>query len=468
MTSCRRCHPLRPPSCLAPCLALLAALLCAGDSGAAPAAGGPWRLDDHLPERLSLEVQSRVRYEYLKDQFRALTEGDADVLVLRTLVHARFEATEHLTLGAEMIDSRAYLQDVPVGTGIVNAVELLQGYAQVRSDGPFGGASELRGGRITMDVGSRRLVARNRFRNTINAFTGIDWRWRGAGEREARAFWTLPVQRRPFLPRQTEDNEIQFDRETLDVQFWGVFYGDRLPGGHRGELYLFGLHESDTDRRPTRNRQLYTPGLRFWKPPSEGGLDYLVESVLQFGESRASAASARDLDHFAHFHHVEVGWSFAAPGSPRLVAQFDYASGDDDPDDGDNGRFDTLFGARRFDFGPTGIYGPFVRANLVTPGLRLQWKPAGTLSGFVSVRGFWLASDRDAWVGTGLRDRSGGSGRYLGSQIELRVRWEALPGNLRLEGGVAHLFAGRFRDDAPLSNGQGDATYAYTQATVRF
>jgi hypothetical protein len=444
-------------------------LLLAGVGAAdARAASDPWRLDDVLPERLSLQVESRVRYEYLKDAFRVLTSGDHDILVLRTLIHGRVRVTDQLTFGAEMIDSRAYLQDSPVSTGIVNALDLLQGYAEFRAEGPFGGTSELRGGRLSMDVGSRRFVARNHFRNTINGFTGIDWRWKGEGAREARAFWTLPVQRRPFLPTETADNEIQFDRETLDVQFWGLFYGDALPGGHRGELYLFGLHEDDSDRRPTRNRQLYTPGFRFWKPPAAGSLDYLVESVLQFGESRATLVSLRDLDHFAHFHHVEVGWSFAALASARLVAQFDYASGDDDPDDGKNGRFDTLFGARRLDFGPTGIYGPFVRANLVTPGLRLQVKPSDSVTSFVSVRAFWLASDRDAWVGTGLRDRSGDSGRYLGSQIELRVRWDPLPGNLRLEGGVAHLFAGSFRDDAPLSNGQGDATYAYTQATVRF
>ena len=51
---------------------------------------------------------------------------------------------------------------------------------------------------------------------------------------------------------------------------------------------------------------------------------------------------------------------------------------------------------------------------------------------------------------------------------ELRVRWDPLPGNLRLEGGFAHLLAGSFRDNAPLSNGQGDSTFLYTQATVRF
>jgi hypothetical protein len=432
------------------------------------AADVPLRIDDHLPERFSLTFQSRARYEFLRNRFRARSRGDADILVFRTLIHARFAATDELSFGAEMIDARSYLQDGPVSTGIVNALELLQGYAALELDWPPGGTSKLRAGRITMDVGSRRFVARNRFRNTINAFTGLDWRWRGGGSREARAFWTLPVQRRPFLPEDTEDNEIQFDRETLDVQFWGLFYADSLPGAHRGELFVFGLHEDDTDRRPTRNRQLVTPGFRIWKPPASGALDYMIESALQFGESRINPFSTRDLDHFAHFHHVEVGWTFDAPSAPRLLAQFDYASGDDDPDDGRNGRFDWLFGARRFDFGPTGIYGPFARSNLVTPGLRLSLKPAETLSSFVSVRAFWLASDRDAWIPAGLRDPSGRSGSYLGTQIELRVRWDALPGNLRLETGFAHLFAGGFRDDAPQSNGQGDATYAYFQGTVRF
>jgi hypothetical protein len=77
------------------------------------------------------------------------------------------------------------------------------------------------------------------------------------------------VQRRPFRPKDTEGNKIQFDRETIDVQFWGLFYGDSLPGKHRGELFVFDLHEDDTDRRPTRNRQLVTPGFRFWKPPTK-------------------------------------------------------------------------------------------------------------------------------------------------------------------------------------------------------
>ena len=331
-------------------LLLVVGLLCAPP---AEAAGDPVRLDDWLPERVSLRLEHRIRYERLNDPFRLGSTEDQDILALRTLVHARLQVAPWLVVGAEGIDARAYLEDGPVSTGIVNSFDLQQGYAELTRSGPWDGDWSLRGGRLTMDVGSRRLVARNRFRNTINAFTGLDLRWT-RGDREARAFWVLPVQRRPFRPDDTEDNDVEFDEETFDVQFWGLFYGTGLPRGHRAELALFGLHEEDSDDRPTRDRELYTPTLRIWKPPQPGQLDYAWEMALQFGESRASVASLRDLDHFAHFHHVEVGWSFEAPASPRLIAQLDYASGDEDPFDGDNNRFDTLFGARRFDFGPHG------------------------------------------------------------------------------------------------------------------
>ena len=54
-----------------------------------------------------------------------------------------------------------------------------------------------------------------------------------------------------------------------------------------------------------------------------------------------------------------------------------------------------------------------------------------------------------------------------GQQVELRVRWRPLPGNVLLEAGYAHLFAGEFIDRAPNSNG-GDSNYVYTQLRLDF
>jgi hypothetical protein len=149
------------------------------------------------------------------------------------------------------------------------------------------------------------------------------------------------------------------------------------------------------------------------------------------------------------------------------VLHYDYASGDRDPNDGSNERFDTLFGARRFEYGPTSLYGAFMRANLNTPALRLELVPAARWDAFVDYRAVWLASDRDEWAGTGVRDPSGDSGSFVGQQVELRVRWRPLPRNLLLEAGYAHLFAGEFIDEAPNSNG-GETNYVYSQVLLEF
>jgi hypothetical protein len=320
---------------------------------------------------------------------------------------------------------------------------------------------------LTLDVGSRRLVARNRFRNNTNAFTGLDWRWQSEKGRELRAFYVLPVQRLPIERHRLFDNEVEFDSEGFEVQFWGLFFGEALPWGDTGELYLFGLHERDSKQRPTPDRNLFTPGLRLLREPRRGHFDYEIELALQAGESRPSIVGTVDLNHFAHMHYAELAYTFARQWSPRLVLHYAYASGDSDPTDGRNGRFDTLYGGHRFQFGPTSLYGAFVRENINTPGLRLEVAPTPRWDAFIDYRAVWLASDRDAWGTTGVWDRSGDSGTFVGSQIEFRIRWEALRGGLELEAGYAHLFAGQFIDTAPNANG-GDTNYVYTQVSLGF
>jgi hypothetical protein len=458
------------PILVAACLLPLALADPANAVEPAPApAHEPWRLDDVLPERLSLSVNFRARYEYLDEQFRVTRSGDEEIVALRTLVHARFRIADWLTVGAELQDSRAELtDDVLLTTGIVNAVELLRAYGEIKLPDVLGGELEGRFGLLTADVGSRRFVARNRFRNTLNAFTGVDVQWSGDRGRELRAFWLLPNQRLPNLPSELRDNEIEFDDQGLDVQFWGLFGSSDIPRIGSGELFVFGLHESDSSKRPTRNRKLYTPGWRIFKQPAPGQFDYMYEGAVQAGESRWTPASTQDLDHLAHFQHVELGYTFDAPWSPRIALQYDYASGDEDPDDDDNERFTRLFGARRIDFGPTGIYGPFARANINTPGIRIQLKPHAQVTSFLAYRAYWLASKKDAWTTTGVRDVTGDSGSFIGSQIELCVRWKLLPGNLLLEAGYAHLFAGHFIREAPNASHRGDSNYVYTQAVVSF
>jgi hypothetical protein len=463
-----RLHPVAGPF-LALAL-LLQAPIAVADATHDPKTSKPWRINDALPDWVSISAKHRTRYEFLDDEFRAGTRGDREILVLRTLVHGRLKLTDGLWLGAEVEDSRAVVNgDTVLNNGIVNPVELLRAYLEFKHNDILGGKLSAQAGRITIDVGSRRFVSRSRYRNTINNFTGIDVGWKSTNGTELRGFWTLPIRRQPNEIRQLRENKVQDDEEDFDLQFWGLFAASDLPIGARGEVFFFGLHEKDEPSRRTRRRDLYTPGFRIFRKAETARFDYSLESVFQFGHSRTAAEAAADTartDHFAHFHHIEVGYTFDTPWSPRILAQYDYASGGDSTD-GDKNRFDSLFGARRFDFGPTGIYGPFARSNLSTPGLRLQLKPSKSVTTFVAVRSFWLADRRDVWASSlGVRDASGKSGNYLGSQIEMRVRWDVLPGNLRIESGYAHLFEGEFIKDAPNSSQPGDLNYFYLQAAI--
>ncbi len=442
-------------------------------SNAGQAEGEPWRLDRALgvPDWLKVSFEHRIRYESLDGQYRKTINGvpgngGDQALVFRTLVHARADL-DAFKIGVEIEDSRIKKADSGSASGskgltttIANPLELLQAYLEVPLENLLieGSQSRIRAGRITMDLGSRRLVARNRYRNTINGFTGLDWQLK-SGAKSYRVFYTMPVTRQ--VDGAILDNNERFDEENSERRFWGIYYSQPLLSKvDKAEFFILGLREEDSSSVASKDRDLETYGMRFWRKAKTGAFDYQLEGFYQTGDSSVNTTSTTKLDHKAYFYHLEMGYSFDALWSPRLIGQFDYASGDDDPNDGENNRFDTLFGARRFDFGPTSTYGAFARSNLQSPALRLVLKPRKDINAMFAVRGFWLASKNDGWTTAGIN----GDDSFIGTQIETRLRWNALPNQLKFEGGIAHLFSDALMDDA----GKGDVTYAYLQATAKF
>lgn len=454
---------------------LAAAIACLGGPALAQADAGkdetPWRLREAIgsPRWLKFGLEHRSRFEHLANDFRSTSTGDATALSLRTLISTELRF-DPVVIGAEIQDSRAY---APVGTPlnatIVDPLELLQAYVGVRVEGVLREGDRLSAsfGRLTMDVGSRRLVARNEFRNTINGFTGLDVKWTSSTRHVARMFAVLPVVRLPSDAASLAENKVQLDKENTDSLFLGALYGSPvLFADTQLEAYAFGLLERDGAVAQSSDRRLVTPGFRLLRPPAKGRFDFQLEAMLQLGKSRATAAPAdtSDLAHLAFSGHVSSGYRFDAPWTPRFALQYDYASGDASPDDHANNRFDPLFGARRFDFGPTGLYGALARSNISSPGARLEMTPHRTVEAFVGYRLAWLAAARDAWTTAGLRDPSGASGTFVGQQIEGRVRWQPLPKNLSLELGAAYLVRGEFAKEAPGAR-SAPAAFVYTQVT---
>ncbi|MDG2302156.1 MAG: alginate export family protein [Gammaproteobacteria bacterium] len=425
-----------------------------------------------LPDRFTLQGTHRTRYETLSHQFRNTLEGSDQILVQKTTLFASVKL-EPFAVTVEIGDSRAYLDDngTSISTTHVNPLELIQGYISAKQKNFFknGDQSTLNVGRLTLDMGSGRLVARTKFRNTVNSFTGVEWKWKKNTGDQLHFFYTMPINRSPDSIRELRKNSIKFDKETGATTFWGVNYSsDRLPLGHKGEIYILGLDEDDTENNSTLNREIITSGFRLSFPQKTGAIDYLIESIFQVGEVRSSKANEKNLDHFAHFQHIEIGYTGKSKKKIRSALEYDYASGDNSSLDKKNGRFDSLYGARRFEYGPVGIFGAFNRSNISSPGIRVSMLPNNRSQLMIGYRGFWRANKGDSWVAAKISDPTGTASSFLGQQIEARLRWELAPNNSLIEIGTAYLRSGKYARDAGNKAYKKDIFYNYLQLSFSF
>ena len=422
------------------------------------------------PENLKLSASMRVRYETLDGQVRPGFAEREDLVSIRTTLFAEYDSGP-IRIGGELYDSRAYGVDPGsvIGTSEVNALEPIQAYLAADFADPFGrgSAAMLQAGRFTLNLGSRRLVAADDYRNTTSGYTGLraDLRTRDG---TATLIYVLPQTRLPDTPAGILGNHVELDRENFDTRLWGgLVTKPRVWGKTAVELGYFGFLERDAPGRPTRNRRLHNVDARVIREPAPGRFDYEAEGIYQFGSIRAGIApAAPELDVSAWFVHADIGYSFAGGWKPRLSIEYDHASGDGP---GKNySRFDTLFGMRRPDFGPSGIYAAIGRTNIRTIGVRLEARPTTRTDGFLVYRPMWLASRTDSFSTTGVRDPSGASGNFAGHQLEGRLRHWLVTERLRAEANGVWLAKRGVLRSAPNAPRTGDTLYLSLALTATY
>lgn len=471
-----------------------------------------WNVRDTLglPEWLSVGLEQRTRYESLADAFKASQSAPApkasggdqqivfqsDLWIQARLGKFRF-ATEFMDARTTGSDSGTNNTPYPLNNSTTDTLDFAQGYVSWADQNAFfsGKGVEVKAGRQTMDLGSRRLVARPIFRNTVNNFTGVRLRVVDYDRWQFNAFVTLPVLRLPnynsVTPNSNLINHQQWDKE--DTHTWfsgGILEGSKLYKDVNAEIYLYHLDEADSGPNPTRNRRYFTPGIRFFQKPGKGNFDFTAEGIGQFGTVNYAATSTFanvQQQHEAWSSHVEVGYSFDLPWSPRFYLEHDYASGNKNWKDHLAGttdsRFDPLYGASDLDFGPTGIYGAFQRSNINSPGYKLDFSPRNDLSFRLQQRLVWLAAGGDCWGGSACTagttpGLAGGNGNFVGDQLGFTGRYN-FNSSLNFDAGWYHLFKGDFAKTAKPTNSTGanqtlpatpgtDSDYFYVQSQLRF
>jgi hypothetical protein len=186
------------------------------------------------PEGLSLSGNARIRYEALEGQARAGLDDRIDLFSLRTVLTADYRAGP-IRLGAELWDSRAWggHPGEAIGTGEVNTLEPVQAFVAADLGAVLGRGSKLsvQLGRFMLNLGARRLIAADDYRNTTNGSTGARIDIATARGGTATLIYVLPQMRRPDDEASALDNRGGLDRESFDLQLWGGYGAQKIARG---------------------------------------------------------------------------------------------------------------------------------------------------------------------------------------------------------------------------------------------
>lgn len=168
------------------------------------------------------------------------------------------------------------------------------------------------------------------------------------------------------------------------------------------------------------------------------GFDYGVEIASQRGRYAGDRIGA-------WASHFVLGHILPDPRRlPRLFAEYNYASGDENPADGRRGSFDQLYPSGH---DKSGLADQFMWSNLSHARTGFEIKARASLVLSSSYHSFWLASPRDGLYAPGARlvarMANGSAGRHVAQELDTQAVW-TISRNTQVNFGYAHIFPGRF------------------------
>ena len=235
------------------------------------------------------------------------------------------------------------------------------------------------------------------------------------------------------------------------------------------ELRLFGLAYDDkrsvSDGGLPDSVTVYSGGASVigFYPLGPGTVDVLAWGVYQFGRFS-------HLDHSAGAVILEAGYQLAeVPTKPWFRVGVNYASGDDDPADGDHHTFFNVLPTNHLYYG---FADQWAFQNLVNWFAQLMLAPHEKVRLNLMLHQFYLADDNDArYFGTGAFNKKvfgysaqPSRGRQAGgTEIDLVAHYE-VNRHLSIEGGYAYMWGrGIFN-----TSSYEDVTFAYLELTLKY
>ena len=407
-------------------------------------------LNDSTSVYLSLGGQGRVRFETWDDfGFGGPGSRSDSFGLLRLRLHGDLVMGPHLRFFVEGKSALATDRDLPGGLRIldVDSADLQNVFIDLRV--PFEeGNFTLRFGRQELQFGRQRLVSPLNWSNTRpRMFDGFRGTLRVA-------HWRLDA----FRTRFVRIRKYAFNRNNSGTDFFGLYVSGRFPSRLTADFYWLGLdRERSVWSGVAGQEDRHTLGARLGRPIAETGLDFDLEAAYQFGNHGTTDIRAFMLA-------GELGYTLAQFfGVPHVAFRFDWASGDEDPSDGDLNTFSQLFPLGHAYLGYIDVVG---RQNIIDVSGRFSISPKRPFSIRADGHFFWRADRNDALYNAGGGIVLSGDPllpRRIGSEFDWTLLYP-LNRHAALTIGYSHFFPGPFVSKSKPADGI-DFAYVMIQYT---
>jgi alginate export protein len=287
----------------------------------------------------------------------------------------------------------------------------------------------VRVGRQELRYGERRLVGNSNWQNTARSFDAIRATFRHKALRLDAFAASVVLQR-----------DGKFDRSVPGNNLYGLYAGlENMVPNAVLEPYFFWR------RAPNAVSETGTHGILNFATFGFR-LAGKLPARFDYGTEMARQAGSLVNNHVAAWAgHWLLGYTLAAIlYEPRIVAEYNYASGDRNPHDGRLETFDQLYPTNHDKLGFAEQVG-WKNVHHIRSGV--EFKPGAKWLAVAKYNSWWLASPRDALYNARgavvARVVDGSAGRYVGQGLDFEATFDASK-QIQLIGGFAYLFPGTF------------------------
>ena len=408
--------------------------------------------------RLEFGGMVRVRGEM---QRRTPTPPDVDgqhtneYVLGRVRLHAKAVIEDDLEAYVELQDAR-YWGSEPSTASDGDGVDLSQGYIDFKR---FWCDTDARLGRQAVSLSDQRFIGALEWANAGRRFDGLTLNHRQENSHYTGFAYRLAE---GFYDGDESDDDVDL------IGIWATY-----PGlVDFGTLEFFSIYLNDTRDAPGEpqagrpqsvgHTSYGTHGTRLHGKDADSGIDWDFQASLQDGE-----IAGDDLSAWAVRGGVGITLDNDDGFAPRFGFEWDYATGDKDPTDGDVDQFQVLFPTNH---GYYGIHDLMAWSNTNSWSVNAGMKLAENISMQAAYWRFKLDEDEGGWVGASgkmIRPGASGAGTSLGHEVDLVVTWNQSE-RVTWQFGWAHFWNGAFaRNTAPDGNPSG-SDFLYLQTLLTF